>query len=31
LESRIPELAEVRNQVLTDFQNRRLHVASQAF
>jgi hypothetical protein len=31
LESRIPELAEVRNQVLTDFQNRRLQVASQAF
>jgi hypothetical protein len=31
LPSRIPELAEVRNQVLTDFQNRRLQVASQAF
>ncbi len=31
LESRIPELAEVRNQVRTDFQNRRLQVASQAF
>jgi hypothetical protein len=31
LPSRIPELAEVRNQVLRDFQNRRLQVASQAF
>jgi peptidyl-prolyl cis-trans isomerase C len=31
LPSRIPELAEVRNQVLTDFQNHRLQVASQAF
>jgi peptidyl-prolyl cis-trans isomerase C len=31
LESRIPELPEVRNQVLTDFQNRRLQVVSQAF
>lgn len=31
LPSRIPELAEVRNQVLTDFQNRRLQIASQTF
>jgi peptidyl-prolyl cis-trans isomerase C len=31
LPSRIPELAEVQNQVLTDFQNHRLQIASQTF
>jgi peptidyl-prolyl cis-trans isomerase C len=31
LQSRIPELVEVRKQVLSDFQNHRLQVASQAF
>ena len=29
--SRVPELAEVRGQVLTDFKNRRLQTASEAF
>jgi peptidyl-prolyl cis-trans isomerase C len=29
--SRIPELAEVRSQVLTDFKNRRLQTTSEAF
>jgi hypothetical protein len=27
----VPELAEVRGQVLTDFKNRRLQTASEAF
>ncbi len=31
LPSRVPELAEVRTQVLTDFKNRRLQTASEAF
>ena len=31
LPSRVPELAEVRGQVLTDFKNRRLQTASEAF
>jgi peptidyl-prolyl cis-trans isomerase C len=31
LPSRIPELAEVRNQVLTEFKNSRLQAASEAF
>jgi peptidyl-prolyl cis-trans isomerase C len=31
LPSRIPELAEVQSQVLTDFKNRRLQTASEAF
>jgi peptidyl-prolyl cis-trans isomerase C len=31
LPSRIPELAEVRGQVLTDFKNHRLQTASEAF
>lgn len=31
LSSRIPELAEVRNQVLTEFKNARLQAASEAF
>jgi parvulin-like peptidyl-prolyl isomerase len=29
--SRVPELAEVRGQVMTDFKNRRLQTASEAF
>jgi peptidyl-prolyl cis-trans isomerase C len=29
--SRVPELSEVRGQVLTDFKNRRLQTASEAF
>jgi peptidyl-prolyl cis-trans isomerase C len=31
LASRVPELAEVRGQVLTDFKNHRLQAASEAF
>jgi parvulin-like peptidyl-prolyl isomerase len=31
LPSRVPELAEVRGQVLTDFKNRRLQAASESF
>jgi hypothetical protein len=31
LPSRVPELAEVRGQVLTEFKNRRLQTASEAF
>jgi hypothetical protein len=31
LPSRVPELAEVRGQVLTDFKNRRLQTASEGF